>query len=674
MTAAIASLLEPFDVGPVTLRNRVFVAPHTTNFAVPGVNQITERHLAYHDRRAAGGAGLIITEGLRVHPTSLRRLGLEVYSDTAVPGLRELAQTVHRHGTKLFAQLLHTGRHTGDERRGAWAPSPLPWTVGAPMPHVMNSFDIAAVVRSFADSARRVLDAGFDGIEVHIGHGHLLQQFLSPITNLRGDAYGGDADRRMRLTRDVLAAVAEVVAGRAALGVRLSADEFLPGGLSVDDMVSIVAGLLDGTPLDFLHVSHSAYAAQPSLDTQMADMTWPTAAFRHLPARFKREFPRVAVLAVCRLDDLKTGARLVADGEADLVGYARAHIADPDLVAKATGRDRRRVRSCIACNQGCNHNLELVIPITCTVNPEAGMEAAWARAAAATRRRCEVVVIGGGPAGMEAAATAARHGHKVALWEASDRLGGRLRSAAELPGRTRFGLLIDELRGELDDACVEVSSGHPADVARILQVAPDVVVIATGAEQQLPPSIEGADFRIVGVEEALRLPESLGTHVVIVDELGTWVAAGLAEQVATAGSKVELVTSAGGVAWNVTVYSRLSLVERLGRMGVKVRPLRSVDGGRRDHLLLVDVVGGDREVVENVSAVVYVRPSVASDSLLAELSESGFVGVAHLAGDAYAPRTCLEAVYDGRVVGTTIGIEDDEAIADLLPRPPYVFS
>lgn len=671
VTTVAETIQRPLRIGPVEVRNRVFVAPHTTNFGDPGVNLITSRHLDYHGARARGGAGLIITEGIRVHPTSLRRLGLHAYSDEALPGLTALADTVHAGGAKLFAQLLHTGRHSGDEHAGSWGAAPAPWTVGAHVPHVMNEFDLTELVAGFAAAAERVIAAGFDGMEVHLGHGHLLQQFLSPLTNLRDDAYGGDFESRLRLSAEVLAAVSEVVAGRAALGVRLSADEFLPGGLVPDDVVRIVRELHRRTPLDFLHVSHSAYVGAPSLSTQMADMSYGRAPFRSLPARFKTEFPQLPVFAICRIDDLATGAEMLEAGEADMVGFARAHIAEPQLTIRSLDASGPRARSCIACNQGCNANLEAVTPITCTVNPAVGREREWASAAAARPAPRSVLVVGAGPAGLEAATAAARRGHRVTLADRSPDLGGQLRDIIRIDGRPGFATLLAELTAELRDVDVELQLGRAIDADRIAALRPDAVVIATGSTPHRRSSLaHHAGPPVLDTVAALDRPDR--GRVLIVDELGTWEAYGLALHLAARGAQVEISTPMAGFATRVTVYSRLGLGERLAAASVVIRTSHRVERGDTGSVRSTPALGGP--VVEHApDTIVHVRPRTANDALVAELARTGWAGDVHLVGDAYAPRTSQEAISEGRGAGLLIGIADDAIRAGIRSRPAYRF-
>ena len=253
------NVFRPITLGPVALRNRIFIPAHTTNFGED--NLPSDRHLAYHRARAAGGAAMIVFEGIRVHRSSLgRRQGVNGYGAGAVPAFARIAREVQAEGARLFGQIIHLGRHIDGAyaRMSAWGASPIPWTASAPAPHPMTGAEIAEVVAAHAIVARNLVEAGLDGIELQMAHGHLIQQFLSPASNARADGYGGTEEGRMRLARETLAAVREAVGDRAALGVRISADEFLEGGLALADMQRILPELLRDVPVDFVNVSHSA--------------------------------------------------------------------------------------------------------------------------------------------------------------------------------------------------------------------------------------------------------------------------------------------------------------------------------------------------------------------------------------------------------------------------------
>ncbi|MDH3296534.1 MAG: FAD-dependent oxidoreductase, partial [Acidimicrobiia bacterium] len=512
------------------------------------------------------------------------------------------------------------------------------------------------------------LAAGFDGLEVHVGHGHLLQQFLSPATNTRIDGYGADEAGRLRFAVEVLQAVRESVGPEVCLGVRVSADEYAAGGLTLDDMERIVPALADRVDLDFVNVSHSAYHGSYSLSTQMADMSFPRDMFRHLAPAIGRSLKAAGhtmpVMAVCQYRSLAEAEQTLTAGDVDLVGLARAHVADPDLVNKARAGRAGETRTCIGCNQGCAGFLEKGLPITCVVNPSTGREGTWTPDPgddpADARKR--ILVVGGGPAGLEAAWVAAARGHQVDLVERSNRLGGRLRLLEHLPRRHDYLTLIDQQidAGRRHGVTVHLQTDFdPANsLSRwtagdgLLGGRPHHLIMATGSRPQA--------VRFPGGGEGLTLNEAVtaewepGTRVAFYDLMGDWASLGVVEHLAEVGVEVTYITPVAGYAWKITVYSKTALTARLRRARVAIRPLRSAVSLADGVFTVEDLSTGDHESLAVDAVVAAGNPvadslggSSATAALLAECLPDATLTVI---GDCLAPRSALEAVYEGHRV------------------------
>ena len=645
-------VFSPFRIGRVELRNRIFVPAHTTNYGADHLP--SERHARYHAERARGGAGLIIFEAIRVHPTSIGRAqGVIGYDPRCVPAFRRVADAVHEHGARLFGQIVHVGRHAEGHfgRTATWGASPIPWSPMGPIPHAMNEDDMKEVIDAHVLTARHLRDAGLDGLEVHFGHGHLLQQFLSPASNVRTDAYGGSEDHRLRFPLQVLRAVRDAMGPDFPVGIRISAEEFMSPGLTLEDMQRMVPKIVAAVPVDFVNVSHSAYHASYSLATQMADMHFPRAAFRYLPAGIKAAVPQLPVFAVCRFNRIELAEEVLAAGDADLVGMARAHIADPFIVSKARAGRLDEIRPCIACNQGCIAMVELHQSVTCLMNPTAGREAEWGDGTltpAPSPRR--VLVVGGGPAGLEAARVAAIRGHEVTLWERASEVGGQVNVAARITARSEF----THARTWFEERCrklgVAIECGVEATAERIVAFRPDAVVLATGSTPRRT-AIPGA-ANVYTVAEALLDPDRLGRNLVLLEADGNWPGVATAEHLAGLGKQVTLVAASAGYGSRITIYSMLAVRHRFREKKIRVMLLRSVRAVDGKTVLLEDVTTGDTEGLDGVDSIVVAAGGVADDGLYHQLR--GALPDLRMVGDCVAPRTALEAIYEGHAAGRAI--------------------
>jgi hypothetical protein len=637
----------------VELRNRLFVPAHTTNFGER--HMPSQRHVEYHRARARGGAGLIIFESIRVARESLGRpQGVAGYDRASIPAFARCAEAVHAEGAKLFGQVIHLGRQIeGDwERTASFGPSAVRWSPTGAVQHAMNEEDMAAVIEAHVVTAKNVLEAGMDGFEVHLGHGHLLQQFLSPLSNARSDAYGGAEDNRLRFPIAVLRAVRAAVGPGVAMGIRFSGDEFVDGGLTLADSLSMLPKIFAAVPLDFVNVSHSAYHMSYSLATQFADMHFDPAPFRRLSREIRRVLREsghdVPVMAAGKYRSVTEAEEAIAGGVADMVGFARGHIADPELIAKSFAGREDEVRACIGCNQGCAQMLEKNLAVTCMVNATVGREAEWTKQNNSKSKR--LVVIGAGPAGLEAAITAAELGHRVTLLEREKEAGGQLLWIRRMPARHDFLGLIAQQLSRCARAGVDMRMGVSADEDSVKALAPEAVILATGSiPQRFNPPLGGTAFTL---EEALAAPQKLGRRLAFHDLTGEFASLGAIEHFADLGLSVTVFTPVAGFAWRTTIYSSLATRKRLRDKKVRIAPLRAVKGFAGGELAIEDTSTGELERLTGFDSLVVAQYNAADDRLFAPLRAAGLEVKA--IGDCLAPRTALEAVYEGHAAARAL--------------------
>ena len=489
---SLQNLLSPIKIKTMELSNRVVLPPMGTNLGNPD-GSVSEANLAYLKRMARGGAGLIIIEVCAVHPSAPSiNSELCVYEDRFVPGLRKLTEIAHAAGSKIALQLHHAGRESLYllKQKKAIAPSPIRSLVFGLTPREMTLEDIKEIIAAFGTAAARAQEAGFDAVEVHGAHGYLLTQFLSALCNQRSDEYGGSLANRGRFIVEVLQEVRRRVGGDFPISLRISAEEFIKGGYTVEDIQPILPDFVKAGA-DIIHTSLGTL----SLGSITSAPLEYEPGFNAWRAKKVKEVVNVPVIAVGRFTDPAQADEVIGRGEADLVAFGRQFLTDPDFLLKAREGRSEDIRKCIACNQGCIERLILGEgTIRCAINPETGQETVYPQGPAAVRRN--VWVIGAGPGGLTAAYEAARRGHKVTLFEREKTAGGQLRFASKSPFKSAYEEWGTWLISQVKKMGVSLRTGTEVTGRMIEEGKPDAVILATGGER-IMPAIPGIDLPIV---------------------------------------------------------------------------------------------------------------------------------------------------------------------------------
>jgi 2,4-dienoyl-CoA reductase-like NADH-dependent reductase (Old Yellow Enzyme family)/thioredoxin reductase len=648
-------VFSPIEVGGVIVPNRVVRTAHATAI---GGGRLTDELIAYHEARARGGVGLTVVEILSVHPSSPG--SLNSFDPTLPDGYRKLMAATRPHGMKVFQQLWHAG-HNSMPLNGAppWAPSDIPSPQVGVVPRPMSKGQIDEIVAAYASAARLCKDSGLDGVEIHAAHGYLIQQFLSPNANVRDDEYGGSLENRMRFLLEVMRAVrAEVAEPGFAVGIRIASD-LTAGGIGIPENSAVVAALEREGLADFVNISLGNYHSFPKMIGGMHE----AAGYELETAVPVGSLASVPVIVTGRFRTLEEADQVIRLGQADLVGMTRATIADPDLVVKTKNGQAERVRPCIACNQGCVG--QLLGPerrMGCAVNAAAGFESTLGddKLIPAARKK-RVLVVGGGPAGMETARVAAKRGHQVTLAEATPHLGGTLRLAAKAPRRQAFNDIATWLEGEVYAEGVDVRLSTFVTPEEIEAFAPDHVVLATGAEPRVDGvqmSHPGEPIDGVGLSHVMSSNELFsrstvpGTSALVVDDVGHYEGLAAAEHLAAAGLEVTFVTRLPTVAPLVRpalmvdpALERLADLEFSYHVGTRVLAV----GGQS--AVLQWVTGGEPWQI-HADLVVLISLNRPRLDLVESIDAAGIPFTA--IGDANTPRFLAKATAEGNAAGRAI--------------------
>jgi 2,4-dienoyl-CoA reductase-like NADH-dependent reductase (Old Yellow Enzyme family)/thioredoxin reductase len=630
---SFANLLAPIQIGSVELRNRGVMPSMVTNYCNED-GSVSDRFIAYHEARAKGGVGLIIVEAAYVD-----RLGkgftyqIGIDNDQMIPGLKKLTNQVHQHGAKIAIQIYHGGRQANTMVTCAplVAPSAIPCPVMQSMPKELSVNEIKGLVNKFADAAERAKKAGFDAVEIHGAHGYLLNQFLSPNSNHRTDEYGGSVENRRKFPLEVVDAVRSRVGANFPIIYRITSDEFLPDGLILND-TSEFSKVLVEHGIDAINVSGSTYVAGRS--SSGADDI--LGVYVENAGAIKRAINNaVPVIVANRIKTPQFVNQIIAEGKSDMVATGRALICDADFYKKVQDGSEDEIRTCLSCNH-CVSELMNGVPISCLYNPLTGSELNYDLRIPADVKK-KVLVIGGGPSGMEAAVIAAGKGHSVTLYEMSDHLGGNVIPGSKPPYKSEMMAVVEYLTHMLKKYQVTVKLNTKMDMDKLNDEKADVVIVATGS-LPIVPQIPGIDLDyVVSAEDVLLGNKSLGSKVVVIG--GGSVGVETAEFLQEQGKEVTIVEMADEILADMTPVMKGGLLYRINSSNIKVLTGEKVKE-IKDHTVVTD-----KQVLNKVDHIVLAVGYKSDNEWVTLLQENN---INHMViGDANKPRKIYQAVKEG---------------------------
>jgi 2,4-dienoyl-CoA reductase-like NADH-dependent reductase (Old Yellow Enzyme family)/thioredoxin reductase len=658
---AYRRLFSPLVLRGRTLRNRIVFGAHTANMAVEGLP--TERHVTYYRERAMGGAAMLVIEPIPVHAAAvLTRGNFRHSTDAVIPHFRRITEAVHEEGALVLQQLYHVGQH-GDADNSYhpnWSPSGLPSYHDSDGSHAMTGAEIEQTIEGFVQAARRCHEAGFDGVEVWAAYHGLVDQFWTPWSNRRDDRWGGSLENRTRFSREIVTRIRRLCGEDFVIGIAVNDEPDFDVALSRESLAEIVERHDREALVDYVTCGTGSYFDFYKL---MPTFLYPENLGVALSRTLKDVVRHALVTAESHIRTPDNAEAVLAAGEADLVSIVRGQIADPHLANKAREGRAEDIRGCLSCNQMCWGRRSRDYWISCLVNPSVGREFEWGgdrfEPAPAPKR---LLVVGGGPAGLEAARVAAERGHQVTLAEASDRLGGQFRLAGLQPRRAQILDLIEWYERQLTKLQVTVRYNAYLDADEVRAAGADVVVLATGSlprgdglQKALPhltplPGIERGG--VWSVEDVMQRAARTGARTVVLDEGGNWRGCGTAWKLAEDGVRVTIVTSDPLVGKELQRSAAdYPLRRRLARLGVRFVCESAVLEWTGEGARVVSLLDGAESLIE-ADSLVLATANVAADDIARALEGKDLA--VRVVGDCAAPRQAAYAIYEGRKAALAI--------------------
>jgi len=652
-------LFTPVALRGKTLRNRIVFGAHTANMAVEGLP--TARHVGYYAERAIGGAGMVVVEPVPVHAAAILTRGNFLHSDDAViPHFRKVTEAIRGNGAVAIQQLYHVGQHADADNsfHAGWSPSGLPSYHDSDGSHRMTEADIEETMDGFVQAARRCKEAGFDGVEVWAAYHSMLDQFWTPWSNRRDDRWGGSLENRTRMSREVMTRIRKLCGEDFIVGLAINDAPEVEVALQREALGEIVALHDRDHLMDYVTCGTGSYF---SFEKIIPPFVYPEKLGADLSAVIKSSVKHALVTAESHIRTPENAEAVLSEGRADLVSIVRGQIADPHLANKAAAGRPEDIRGCLSCNQMCWGRRSRDYWISCVINPSAGREWEWGgdRFTPAEKPK-RIFVVGGGPAGLEAARAAAERGHRVVLAEASDRLGGQFRLAGLQPRRAQILDLIEWYERQLGQLQVEVRYGQYVEADDVEREGADHVVIATGSlpadgafQRALPQfdAIPGGGLAL-SAEAVMAREARPGHRVLLLDDGGNWKGSGTAWKLAEDGHAVTIVTPDALVGKELQRMAVDGPLRRsLAKLGVRFVTESAVtrwDGSKATVTSLLD--GRDQEI--EADSLVFAGTNFAQDDLAVELEKRGIPFTA--IGDCTASRQAAFAIHDGRKVALSL--------------------